>query len=358
MPQEGNEMSKVFRCIVVMLTIVFVVGASMFGALAAYKVSQFSLGDDIYISSLEEEDSHLGMINILLIGTDEGGYRSDTIMLVSVDGYSNRVNLLSIPRDTKVKAQGYATNKINALMGLGQVAAKSGKLNEPEELLINMVKELTRLPVHYFVTVDLDGFKDLIDALGGVDFNVPYNMNYDDPVQNLHIHLKAGQQHLNGQSAHDFVRFRHNNGGSAPGEYAMGDEGREYWQQEFLKELVRQKCKPQYIAKIDDIFRVIKTKVRSNYTMKDLLSHLDLVQKLDLENIGSYQLPGESKYTQISGYPEPLWWYIYDAEKTEELINEVFLPKSTEQWEEYKATHGSEDSKASGFSALPASVNG
>ena len=81
------------------------------------------------------------------------------------------------------------------------------------------------MPVHYFITIDFDGFMDVIEAVDGVEFNVPYDMDYDDPVQGLHIHLKAGQQHLTGQLAHDFVRFRHNNDGSAPGEYVMGDEG-------------------------------------------------------------------------------------------------------------------------------------
>ena len=346
-------MNRVFKCAVLALTIIFVVGASMFGVLAAYRVSQMSLGDEIYIYGLEDENTQHGMINMLLVGCDEGGLRSDTVMLASIDGYSNRVNLLSIPRDTMVKIPGYKTQKINALVGIGKEQAEKGEIDEPEELLINMVKNLTGLPIHYFASVELDGFKDLINALDGVDFNVPYDMDYDDPAQNLHIHLNAGQQHLDGQAAHDFVRFRHNNDDSAPGEYAMGDEGREYWQQEFLKELVRQKCKPQYISKIDDIFKVIKEKVRSNYTMKDLISHLDLVQEIDINNIGSYQLPGGSEYMLVDGYNEKLWWYIYDKEKTMELVTDVFMPKSTEEWEQYKAEHPLTGTKAESFESLP-----
>lgn len=329
--QKGNKMSKTFKTVVILFTIIFVVFAAMFGVLAAQILTELSFGDEIYIQGLEQETEQVGMINMLLIGVDEGGYRSDTIMLVSVDGYSNRVNILSIPRDTRAKADGYAVQKINALMGLGQEAAKQNKIEEPEEILIDMVKELTGLPIHYFMTVDFDGFKDIIDALDGVDFNVPYNMNYDDPVQNLHIHLKAGQQHLDGQASHDFVRFRHNNDGSAPGEYVMGDGGRQYWQQEFLKELIRQKCKPQYIAKIDDLFDVVKENVRTNYTVRDLIKHLYLVREINIDEIGSYQMPGHAEY--IGG----ISWYLQDKEATRELINEVFLPKSKSAWEEYKA---------------------
>lgn len=333
--KKGIAMNKVFKATVLSVASVFAVFSVMLGVFAAHKMADISFGDDVYISGLEKEDDEVGMINILLIGVDEGGYRSDTIMLVSVDGYSNRANILSIPRDTMVKAKGYTTQKINALMGFGHEQVKKGTIDEPEELLVDMVKELTGLPINYFVTVDFDGFKEVIDALGGVDFNVPYNMNYDDPTQNLHIHLKAGQQHLDGQAAHDFVRFRHNNGGSAPGEYVWGDEGREYWQQEFIKELLRQKLKPQYISKVRDLYEVIKDNVRTNYTMRDLISHIGLAQKIDIDSIGTYQLPGESKYMQVSGFLETLWWYVKDEAATKKLVNDVFLPKSVEAWEEY-----------------------
>lgn len=323
-------MSKTFKAVVVTFTIIFVVFSAMFGVLAAQRVSELSFGEQITIEGLEEPLKQVGMINMLLIGIDEGGYRSDTIMLVSVDGFSNRVSVLSIPRDTKVKIEGYTVQKINALMGIGKAQEKAGKIDEPEEILIDMVGELTGLPIHYFMTIDFDGFKDVIDALGGIDFNVPYDMNYDDPVQDLHIHLEAGPQHLDGQAAHDFVRFRHNNDGSAPGEYVWGDEGREYWQQEFMKELLRQKTKPQYIAKIKELFEVIKDNVRTNYTMRDLVNHLYLVTEVDINDIGSYQLPGKSEYVG------DVWWYIYDEEKTDELIDKVFMPKSKQEWEEYK----------------------
>lgn len=335
-------MSKVFKTVVILLTVVAVLMSAMLGVFAMHMVAGITVGNEVVLNGLDNESENIGMVNVLLIGVDEDGTRSDTIMLISIDGYSNRVSIMSIPRDTMVKPKGYGYQKINSLIGLGQAAEKKGEVDAPEELLIEKVKELTGLPVNYFVSVDFEGFKDIIDAVDGVDFNVPYNMDYDDPVQNLHIHLKAGQQHLDGQAAHDFVRFRHNNGGSAPGEYAMGDEGREYWQQEFIKELVKQKLKPQYIAKIDDIFEVVSKNVRTNYKMKDLLNHLDLIQKVDINLIGSYQLPGESAYTRAEGQSETLWWYIYDEDETRSLVNEVFLPKTESEWEEYKAENSEE----------------
>lgn len=346
-------MSTGFKVTVLIVTATVIIFAAMLGVYAVHSIADISIGDTIVVQGLEKESENVGMVNVLLIGVDEDGTRSDTIMLASVDGFSNRINIMSIPRDTLVKPEGYTAQKINALIGIGADAVKKGRINEPEELLITEVKELTGLPIHYFVSLDFAGFKDIIDALDGVDFNVPYNMNYDDPTQNLHIHLKAGQQHLDGQAAHDFVRFRHNNGGSAPGEYVMGDEGREYWQQQFIKEFVKQKFKPQYLSKIDDIFEVISKNVRTNYTMRDLLSHLDLIQKVDIDYIGSYQLPGNSEYFTADGHSQALWWYIYDEEATRKLVNSVFLPMTLEEWEAYKAEHKTElENSASGFDSI------
>lgn len=318
-------MSKSFKIIALILTCFFVAASAMFGVWAAKLITSMPLGTNVTMESLDAEDSNVGMVNFLLIGVDEGGTRSDTIMLLCYDGYSNRVNILSFPRDTIVETGGYK-QKLNAAMGVGIQKVKNGTDQEPEEELIRLIKKMSGLPIHYSLTVNFDGFIEIIDALGGVDFNVPYNMNYDDPVQNLHIHLRAGQQHLDGQAAHDFVRFRHNNDGSAPGEYVMGDEGRIHWQQEFMKELYRQKVNAQLFANLNEIFEIISKNVKTNYTMQDLLKHISILQNIDIGAMGSYQLPGGSQY--ING----VWWYVQDEQATQELVQEVFLPRSTEEW--------------------------
>lgn len=328
-------MTKQLKIILLSLTLFFVGVATVLGVFAAKTVSSLPLGKQVTMESLDPEEDKVGMINFLIIGVDEDGTRSDTIMLVSYDGYSNRVNILSLPRDTKVRLNNQ-NQKLNAAMGVGIYNVKTKKDDEPEEEMIRQVKSLTGLPIHYFVTVGFDGFKEVIDALDGVDFYVPYNMDYDDPAQDLHIHLTAGQKHMDGQMAHDFVRFRHNNDGSAPGEYVRGDEGRIYWQQKFLKELSKQKLNPKYFSKITDVFDVIADNVRTNYTLKDLLKHVSALQKIRVDEIGSYQLPGEAVYEDF-GNGNGIWWYQQDVLKTEELIRSVFLPKSIEQWEKEKA---------------------
>ena len=362
-------MTMKFKIAAIIIAVLTMSVSTFGGVLASQKLANISFTNNkTSYTSLDEVDGNVGMVNVLFLGVDDGGYRSDTIMLASLDGYSNRVSILSIPRDTMVKING-TTQKINATMGFAGTKSKSSPTPAPksdsdepkptatpkltqaeldalpselsttegnEDLLIDKIKSITGLPIHYFITVDFDGFMDVIEAVDGVEFNVPYDMDYDDPVQGLHIHLEAGQQHLTGQLAHDFVRFRHNNDGSAPGEYVMGDEGRMYWQQQFIKELIKQKLNPQYLSKIDDVFAVVQNNVRTNLTLPDVVKNLNALMKVNLDDITSYQLPGEYEYT------DNLWYYVYNQNKTEQLVNDVFKPQSREEWEEYLAEQDTE----------------
>ena len=98
-----------------------------------------------------------------------------------------------------------------------------------------------------------------------------------------------------------------------------------------IKELLRQKLTPQLLTQIDDVFEVVTKNVKTNYTMQDLLKHISLVEKIDLDQIGSHKLPGEAQW--VGGVS----WYIQDVEGTEKLIRDVFLPRSLEEWEAQKA---------------------
>lgn len=355
---KGKTMTIRYRVVAIIIAVLTLSLSTFGGVLAAQKLTNISFTNgQINYLALDEIDGDVGMVNVLLIGVDEGGYRSDTIMLASLDGHSNRVSILSIPRDTMVKING-STQKINATMGFARSSSSSDEEDgEPivtatpdplaqelnvhpselsmseghEDLLIEKIKSITGLPIHYFITVDFDGFIEVIEALDGVDFDVPYDMDYDDPVQSLHIHLKAGPQHLDGAHAHQFVRFRHNNNGSAPGEYVMGDEGRIHWQQQFIKEVINQKLNAQYLSKINEVFTVVKNNVRTNLTVTDVARNLNALTKVSLDDITTYQLPGEYEYT------DNLWYYVHSQKKTEELINNVFRPQSREEWEAYLA---------------------
>ncbi len=322
-------MSTRYKITAAILAVLIFVLATMSGVFAAHRLLNTALGEEVVVDIIDDIDENVGMFNMLLLGVDEGENRTDTMMLVSVDGYSDRVSVLSIPRDTMITIGG-GYQKINAALAFGQYRAENGTVKEPVETVIEEVKALTGLPVNYFMLVDFDGFKDIIEVFDGVDFNVPYNMDYDDPVQNLHIHLKKGPQHLDGQAAHDFVRYRHNNDGSAPGEYVMGDMGRIHWQQQFVLEFLKQKLTPKYLGKSTELFDIICDNVKTNFTLKDLMTKMKFIEELSPENISFYEIPGDTEYI------DSLWWFVPDSDKITELVSDVFMPYTREEWEAKK----------------------
>ncbi len=306
------------KTILAIVCTICVIFAAVGGIIAAKLSTGVSFGEEVHLDSLDTPTDAEGAINLLLMGVDEGGYRSDTMILACINTKTNEVNILSLPRDTRVS---YGSNKakLNSAVGIGMQEVKKGNIQEPEELTVQKIKDLTGLPVHYFMSVDFDGFKAIIDVLGGVDFEIPFDMKYDDPVQDLHIDLKAGMQHLDGEAAHDFVRFRQGNPGCKG--YPMGDLGRIEAQQKFIKALAEQKLNAKYFFKATDIFNVIKKYVRTNYTSKDLLKHIGVISKIDPENVNMHQLPGSAQNIGGGSY------YVCDTAKMLELKNTVFMPE-------------------------------
>ena len=215
--------------IVSLLTIaVIFVGALGFGGF--FNTTDEEVPEDNYTVPV---DKGTGKINILLLGVDKDGLRTDTMILACYDLDANTVKLLSIPRDTRM----YIGNKYQKINAAHAISEK-GKIKGVQGS-IEAVTRLTAIPINYYVEFSFDAFKHTIDALGGIDFDIPQNMNYEDPTQNLYIHLKKGFQHLDGDKAEQFVRFR---------SYPMGDIGRVEAQQAFIKALAEQKLNSGIIA--------------------------------------------------------------------------------------------------------------
>jgi LCP family protein required for cell wall assembly len=242
-------------------------------------------------------------LNVLLLGLDDGGYRSDVIMLMNYVPMSGQIKFISIPRDTMVRYKGN-TGKINALYAYGK-----------EELAKNTMESLTGLKINYYITVDFAGFRKIIDTLGGVYLNVPINMNYDDPTQGLSIHLNKGYQVLNGKKAEEFVRYRKSD---TPEGKEIGDLGRIDMQLYLMKELIDQKLDIKYILKLDDLFDIFKKNVRTNIKLSEINEYVPYASKIAAENIKSFTVPGESKLVN------EIWYYIVDLKKTTEIIRENF----------------------------------
>ncbi|MGE5474233.1 MAG: LCP family protein [Ignavibacteriales bacterium] len=243
-------------------------------------------------------------INVLIMGTDKVGLNTDVMLVANINPITKQIHVVSIPRDTKVQYKG--THKINSIYGKGKA-----------ELTKEVVGEIIENPIDYSVVANPEGFRNIIDILGGVEVDVPRNMNYDDYDQDLHIHLKKGLQVLDGKKSEQFVRYRHG--------YVEGDLGRIEAQQIFFKALVEQKLKPQYILKADkileQIFKYVKTDIPFDVAVKYALAAKDMPS----ENISFLSLPGTPKKTNGA------WYFIHDTLEIEKQIKIDFSHDVTQQ---------------------------
>lgn len=238
---------------------------------------------------------------ILVSGVDDGNGGSDTNILVAVDAVSGYIYGVSIPRDSKATFNG-KNHKINAAYNTGGMA-----------LLADVVSQQLGIPVDYTVLVDLRGFEALVNAIGGVDFYIPVDMDYDDPIQDLHIHFSKGSAHLNGADALKVVRFRHNNDGTG---YGSEDIGRMQTQQNFLKAVAKQTLTVSNLTKIDSFVKIFQQYVETDLTLGNLAWLGREAISIGAENIDFSTLPGEWKSP-----------YIYlDQEATLALVNQYLNP--------------------------------
>ena len=180
-------------------------------------------------------------------------------------------------------------------------------------LLAETVSQQLGIPVDYTVLVDLRGFEALVDAIRGVDFYVPLDMDYDDPVQDLHIHFTKGMQHLYGADALKVVRFRHNNDGTG---YGSEDVGRMKTQQDFLKAVAKQTLTASNLDKIDDFVKIFNQYVETDLTLGNLAWLGAQLIAMGPDKVEFSTLPSEWKSP-----------YIYlNQEETLALINQYLNP--------------------------------
>ncbi len=212
------------------------------------------------------------VINALVMGLDKDETRTDTLLLVSYNSENGKCFIMSIPRDTYVNINGRTTL-------INEAYYKGGA-----ELTINKVKELTKLPINYYVVFTFKDFRNVIDALGGVEFNVrPEGYYYEDPYQDLLIDIPGGFQVLDGKKAEGLVRFRD--------DYARADLDRVKVQQQFVTALIEQKFNAKYIAKIPKIYGVLKDSLKSNLALDDILIYSDEILEAGVSSIETHTLP-------------------------------------------------------------------
>ena len=269
----------------------------------------------------ENTRKNLGEFQVLLMGvsTDQAGVDlTDTIMVASYNPNTQRAVLLSIPRDSftgKNPKRATASQKINAIYNLTK---------DPQETL-DAVNELTGLDIKYYMIVRTEALIELVDAIGPIEYNVPTDMNYDDPTQDLHIHISKGVQEVDGEKAEQLLRFRKNNDGTTfPIEYGDNDIGRMRNQREFITAVIDQTVTAGNITKLGQILDIASRNLTTNVDFNAVKDYLPYAVEFSTANLQTEVLPGT---TPDLSETNNVSIYVVDEEETEALIKKLFYPE-------------------------------
>ena len=285
----------------------------------------------------ENTKKNLSEIKVLILGvsTDLDSELTDTIMVASYNPNTQKANLLSIPRDSytgKNTAKATASLKINALYNIEKTPEKT----------LKAVNEITGLDIKYYVIVKTEALIQLVDAIGGVEFNVPIDMKYYDPTQDLHIDLKAGTKKLDGEKAEQVLRFRHSNPdkngvmSTYPSEYGNDDFGRMRTQRDFISALLKQTLKPGNIFKLGEILEIAHKNVETNLELSYIKDYIPYAVEFNTDNLQTATLPGTTPDMKDTNNVSI---FVINKKLSTELIQSMFYVDSTEETEDNTITN-------------------
>ncbi|WP_195923589.1 LCP family protein [Clostridium tepidum] len=292
------------------IIIVFCTFIILLGVLGYFYLLGFTNNSKLGKGKINTKKAEAGEpVNILVMGVDIGDpnskeasdpKRTDTMLVVNYNPKTKEINIVSVPRDTRVTVNGKKM-KINSAHAVNGVNGA-----------IDAVENLLGIEINNYVKVDYEGFRKIIDAIGGVEMEITRNMNYDDPSQNLHIHFQKGTTvHLDGKKAEEFFRWRKNNNGTG---LADGDLGRIENQHKFMSKVIEKVKSPSIIPKIPNILSTIPDYIETDMSPEEIIKYGYAVTKGDNSNINMITLKGEAKYIGNISY------FIYDREKNRDII--------------------------------------
>ncbi len=265
----------------------------------------------------ENTKKNLPELKILLLGvsTDLGDTApTDTIMIASYNPNTQKANLISIPRDTyigKNKNKATPSDKINSLYSISV------------DKTLQAVNDLTGLDIKYYAVIKTEALIELVDAIGGVEFDIPIDMYYTDPTQNLVINLKSGLQTVDGEKAEQLLRFRKNNDGTTYSEeYGDNDTGRMRTQRDFIMTVMKQTLKPENIFKLGEILDIAQKNVETNVDIGYIKDYIPYAVEFSTDNLTTDVIPGENK--QLPEQTKQWWFFEADEDGVEEMIQQYF----------------------------------
>jgi len=329
---------KVFLVSLIIFSTVITTGIFTYAKFMSPEGITQKLPEDEEPIAVDEEDENLtplekamrdsNRINALLIGFE--GTRSDTIMLGSFDRKTKEANIISIPRDTYYKRDAYAKysemQKINAVYGSEDDGYKA---------LLKAVEEITGISVDKYVAVNYNGVRAAVDAIGGVEVNVPIHMKYTDIYDKppLYIDIKPGPQIIYGDKAMELLRFRTGDPGYPS--FPNGDVGRVEMQQQFIKSAIKKSLS----LRLPNVISAVYPHVETNFTLTELLGLAKDAIGFSTDNLTTQILPGNPK---ILGSNPPLSFYIPDGQEITKVVYDLYDVPLSASAEEENVAHASE----------------
>ncbi len=329
---------KVFLISLIIFSTVITTGIFTYAKFMSPEGITQKLPEDEEPIAIDEEDENLtplekamrdsNRINALLIGFE--GTRSDTIMLGSFDRKTKEANIISIPRDTYYKRDAYAKysemQKINAVYGSEDDGYKA---------LLKAVEEITGISVDKYVAVNYNGVRAAVDAIGGVEVNVPIHMKYTDIYDKppLYIDIKPGPQIIYGDKAMELLRFRTGDPGYPS--FPNGDVGRVEMQQQFIKSAIKKSLS----LRLPNVISAVYPHVETNFTLTELLGLAKDAIGFSTDNLTTQILPGNPK---ILGSNPPLSFYIPDGQEITKVVYDLYDVPLSASAEEENVAHASE----------------
>lgn len=234
-------------------------------------------------------------VNGIIIGTDEVDYakHSDVIIFLSYNPKTRFLDIISIPRDTKISVKGVAIGKITQLYAYTYKNTKSHKASA--DSVRNKIQEILGVDIPYYAQIDYSGFRNFIDVIGGLKIKVNYPMDYDDNWGKLHIHFSTGVHFLDGQKALEYIRYRKGD---------RGDLDRILRQQSFMREIMNRVKRPNVIIGFPKIAKILYRNIHTNISIWDILTVVYELKDFKISNIRLQSLPGRPS-TRGSWFPDP-----------------------------------------------------
>lgn len=258
-------------------------------------------------------------VNILVLGMDIGdaeqaemqvGRRTDTMMVFNYNPITKKAQLISIPRDIYIEID-ETSNKYGGKYWKMNVAYAIGG----DEEVTNQIEDILDIQINYLVKIDYDAFRNIIDALGGIEMYIEQDMYYDDDSQDLHINFNAGETVLlDGKKAEEFFRWRGNNDGTAS---EKGDLGRIENQQKFIKKVIEKCISPSIVVKIPKILNTVSDSIDTNMDANQMLKYATQLAKTNKEDVVMRTIQGEPKYIQDESF------IIYDREMNLDILESL-----------------------------------